>query len=188
MSRTFVAAFAVVIALALSAQRSTAQDGFTLTYTDIGATVGLGGIGDASLAFGGRFEKAIKQVPDLGNGIVGIQAAVDYYSWSASGSFSGTRYEHSVTYLPIGVTANYHFDLENNRIDPFLGLGLGYSIINSDCSYTGAITFDCDFSSSSSLYFIGRAGIRYFLQRLALYADVGAGAATLNVGAMFRIN
>jgi outer membrane protein W len=151
--------------------------------------VGLGNVGDASLAFGGRFEKAIKQVPDLGNGIIGIQAAVDYYSWSASGTFSGTRWESSVTYLPIGVTANYHFDLENNRIDPFLGLGLGYQIISSDCNYSGAgFSYDCGFSSSSTLYFIGRAGIRYFLSRLALYADAGAGAATLNVGAMFKIN
>jgi outer membrane protein W len=99
-----------------------------------------------------------------------------------------TRWENSVTYIPIGVTADYHFDLENNRIDPFLGLGLGYSIISNDCSYSGAIDFDCDYADSSALYFIGRAGIRYFLRRLALYADLGAGAATLNVGAMFKID
>jgi hypothetical protein len=66
-----------------------------------------------------------------------------------------------------------------------LGLGLGYSIVS--CSYDGfeGITTGC---RNSYLYFIGRAGARYFVaDNLSLYADVGAGGATLNVGVMFRI-
>jgi hypothetical protein len=179
MTRKFVAALALVAASVLAPSATSAQDeaGFTASYTDIGATVGLGGLGDASLAFGGRFEKAIKALPDLNDGILGIQAAVDYYSWSGFG--------YSWSYIPIGVTANYHFNLENARIDPFLGAGLGYSMVS--CDYTGVGAFDCG-TYSSAIYFIGRAGIRYFLSRLALYADLGAGAATLNVGAMFKIN
>jgi hypothetical protein len=176
MTRKFVATLALAAAVVLAPRTAAAQEeGFTLTYTDIGATIGLGGIGDASLAFGGRFEKAIKAVPDLGDGIIGIQAAVDYYSWSSL--------NYSWSYIPVGVTANYHFNLENNKIDPFLGAGLGYSIISCDYPGTGV-----DLCTDSALYFIGRAGIRYFLSRLALYADVGAGAATINVGAMFKIN
>jgi hypothetical protein len=42
--------------------------------------------------------------------------------------------------------------------------------------------------SNSALYFIGRAGIRYFYKpNMALYADAGAGAATLNVGVTFKL-
>lgn len=177
MTRKFMATLAVAAALVLAPQGSAAQDteGFTVTYTDIGAVIGLGGIGDASLAFGGRFEKAIKAVPDLGNGIIGFQVGADYYSWSGPG--------YDWSYVPIGATVNYHFDLENAKIDPFLGAGLGYSIVSCDYSGLGI----GDLCSDSALYFIGKAGIRYFLQRLALYADVGAGAATLNVGAMFKI-
>jgi hypothetical protein len=177
MTRKFIVSLAVAAAVAMAPKGSAAQDteGFTLNYTDIGVVVGLGGIGDASLAFGGRFEKAIKSVPDLGNGIIGIQVGADYYSWSGPG--------YDWSYIPIGATANYHFDLENNKIDPFLGAGLGYSIISCDYSGIGL----GDLCSDSALYFIGKAGIRYFLSRLALYADVGAGAATLNVGAMFKV-
>jgi hypothetical protein len=183
MARKFIATLAVAAAVVLAPQGSSAQDteGFTLAYTDLGAVIGLGGIQGASLAFGGRFEKAIKAVPDLGDGIIGIQASVDYYSWGDRIA----QYDWDYSYLPIGVTANYHFNLENNKIDPFLGAGLGYFVVN--CSYNGpGVDVDCG-DYASGVYFIGKAGIRYFLQRLALYADVGAGAATLNVGAMFKI-
>ena len=88
-------------------------------YTDIGPVVGLGGIGGASASFGGRFEHAIKPLPDLGNGMLGIQAAFDYYSWSTD--FTG--YSWSYKYIPIGVTANYHFKLDEPKIDPFVGAG-----------------------------------------------------------------
>jgi outer membrane protein W len=77
------------------------------------------------------------------------------------------------------VTANYHFNVKSNpKVDPFVGLGLGNSSVSTD--YTGGY--------SSGVYFIGRAGIRYFYKpRLALYADVGAGAATLNAGVTFGL-
>jgi hypothetical protein len=41
---------------------------------------------------------------------------------------------------------------------------------------------------SSGIYFIGKAGARYFFNpKMAAYGDVGAGAATLNLGLMFRL-
>ena len=95
-----------------------AGGGFGLGYTDIGPVVGLGGIGSASASFGGRFEHAIKALPDMGNGMLGIEAGFDYYSWS------NTFYSYK--YIPVGVTANYHFKLDEPKIDPFVGLGLGY--------------------------------------------------------------
>ena len=173
MSR-FVRTAAVLVVLASFAQPAAAQEGFRLGYTDIGPTIGLGGIGSASIAFGFRAEHAFRSMPDLGNGVIGIQAGADYYSWSAPGS--------NWSYIPIGATANYHFSLENGKIDPFLGLGLGYSIVS--CSYEGVE----DLCSNSALYFIGRAGARYFFnEKMSLYGDVGAGAATLNVGLMLRL-
>ncbi len=144
-------------------------------YMDVGATLGLGGIGSAGLAFGGRFERALRTLPEFGNGVLGIQASVD--TWSYDDRFVGTDYDFR--YLNIGVTANYHFPIKTNpKIDPFLGLGLGNASVST--SYAG--------SYSSGIYFIGRAGIRYFYTpRLAVYADAGAGASTLNLGAMFSL-
>ena len=146
---------------------------FRVGYTDIGPTIGLGGIGDAGVSFGGRFERALQTLPSLGNGVLGLQASFDYYSYD--NSFAGTDY--GFTYTPIGVTGNYHFQLDDKRIDPFVGLGLGYLRVST--KWDGDV-------SSSGVYFIGRAGVRYFMKpNMALYADAGAGAATVSVGMTF---
>src|SRR5262245_58982912 len=57
-----------VACLAVTAQVAGAQAkgaaNFGLGYTDVGVVVGLGGLGGASASFGGRFEHAIKALPD----------------------------------------------------------------------------------------------------------------------------
>lgn len=148
---------------------------FTVGHTDIGPVVGLGGIGAASFAIGGRFERGIKALPDLGDGVLGIGVSADWYHYSES--FIGTDY--SFTYIPVAATANYHFKLESKKIDPFVGLGLGYLIVNTP--YGG--------SYSSGIYAVGRLGMRYFMSpKMALYGDVGAGAAAINVGVTFKLS
>ena len=174
-----------VALLAVTAQAATAQarstSSFGLGYTDIGAVIGLGGLNGASASFGGRFEHAVKALPDLGNGILGIGVSADYYSWSSG--FTG--YSWSYKYIPIGVTANYHFKLDEPKIDPFVGLGLGYNVIS--CSVTGTFNGDCGYSSG--IYAIARAGARYFFSpKMAMYGDVGAGGAALNLGLGFKMN
>lgn len=150
--------------------------GFTLGYTDIGPTLGLGNTG-GSMAFGGRFEHAIKALPSMNNGTLGINASFDYYSYNSA--------FFNYSYIPIGVTANYHFKLTDTRIDPFIGAGLGYQIISCDYDGPGGNIGGCN---NSALYFIGRVGARYFFKpNMAAYADAGAGAATLSLGLMFKI-
>jgi len=169
------------LASVMGASAGQAQ-GIALGYTDVGPVIGLGGLGGASIAFGGRFEKIFKALPDLGDGLLGLQVGVDWWSWDQSFGTSSS----SVSWIPIGVTANYHFKMENKKIDPFLGAGLGYQLVNASCpGFQG--TDPCG-SYSSGIYFSTKAGIRYFMsESLALYADVGVGAANLNIGAMFKI-
>jgi outer membrane protein W len=157
-----------------AAQAKGGTGSFSMGYTDIGPTVGLGNLGSAGASFGGRFEHAIKPLPDLGNGMLGIQVGAEWYSWSNA--------FYSYTYIPFGVTANYHFKLDEPKLDPFVGLGLGYQIINCTVSGVGNVC------ANSALYFIGRAGARYFFApNMAAYGDVGAGAATLSLGIMFKL-
>lgn len=148
---------------------------FSVGHTDIGPVVGLGGIGGASFAIGGRFERGIKALPDLGDGVLGIGVSADWYHYSQS--FGSTDYDF--TYIPVAATANYHFKLESQKVDPFVGLGLGYLIVNTP--YGG--------SYSSGIYAVGRLGMRYFMSpKMALYGDVGAGAAAINVGVTFKLS
>ena len=173
---TTVVAALVAGTQTLGAQAAAKPAGFAVGYTDIGPAVGLGNVGSASMSFGGRFERAIKALPDMNNGTLGVGVSFDYYSWSSP--------FYSWRYIPIGVTANYHFKLTDTRIDPFIGAGLGYQMISCDFTGTGGV----DLCSNSAIYFIGRVGGRYFFNpRMAAYADAGAGAATLNVGLMFKL-
>jgi hypothetical protein len=178
MIRKISAGLMVLASVALLAQPAAAQ-GFGPGYMDVGPTVGFGSLGGANLAFGGRFEMALKPIPalaSLGNGMLGIQVGATYYSYSNP--------YWSFKYIPIGVTANYHFKLADAKIDPFVGAGLGYQVVT--CSGAGLLGLSC--GSSSSVYFIGRAGVRYFLTpKLAAYGDVGAGGALVNVGVMLRL-
>lgn len=150
---------------------------FDVGYTGLGPAVALGGIGSANVAFGGRLEHAVKAVPDLGGGILGIGLDVDVYQYTSTyaGGSSG------LTYVPVGVTANYHFKLDDPKWDLFLGLGLGYSVVSAS---GGGTTI----SATSGFYAIGRAGVRYFWnRRAALQLDTGAGAAALSLGVIFRL-
>ncbi len=174
-----VAVAAVWVAVGSSgalAQKS--GGGFREGSTDIGPVVGLGGIGGAGLSFGGRFERAIKRLPDLGDGVLALQLSADYYSNSNTIGTVG----YSFKYIPIGATVNYHIKVNDSKFDPFVGAGLGYLVVSSSFNGTG-------YSNGSGIYFVGRAGLRYYLANgVALYGDVGAGAATLNAGVMFRMS
>ena len=165
-----------VAVLALAAGTAQAQVG--LGYTDVGGVIGLGNLGSASLSFGGRFERVFKKLPNMGDGLLGIGVSADMYSWSSSSA--------SLRFIPIGATANYHFKLDpKNKLDAYLGAGLGFNI--TSCSIEGVGGNFCG-GYGSNLYFIGRAGGRYFLSpKMAVYGDVGAGAATLNVGLTFKL-
>ncbi len=169
-----VAAFVAALPSASASAQSTQI--FKKGYSDIGAVIGLGNLGGANISVGGRFEKAVKDLPDLGNGTLGIGVSADIYSYS--------NQSFSVRYIPIGATANYHFNLENKKIVPFVGLGLGLEILSCDSKVSSGV----DLCDDGSLYFIGRAGVRYFLSdKASFYADVGAGAAAFNVGLTYRL-
>ena len=177
MTRKLVGLMAVALLVAAPARQAAAQ--LEKGYTDLGVVVGFGNTGEAGISFGGRFERVIKDLPSLGGGTLGIQASVDYWGYDYLNYYS-------YSYLPIGVTANYHIKLENKKIDLFGGAGLGYNIIS--CSYDGPGTVGVDLCEDGSVYFIVKGGARYFMTpKVALYGDIGTGASSINVGLMFRI-
>lgn len=168
----------VALSLALGAGAANAQ--FTATTLDVGPTIGLGGLGSgAGLNIGGRIEKGIKDLPSLGNGTLGIDAFVQRWSFDPCG---GAFSDCGASIIFLGARANYHFKIASNpKIDPFIGLGLGYA----NWSWDGD-TFDL--YDDSGIDFVGNVGIRYyFSEKLAGYADLGTGAATINLGVMFKL-
>ncbi len=166
----------MVLASAAVLARPAAAQGYGAGYMDIGPVIGFGGLGTgSSVDIGGRFEKALKPMPSLGNGMLGIQIGGDYYSWGPSG--------YSVKVYSVQGTVNYHFKLSDPKLDPFVGLGLGFS--HASCPDFG-FGYSC---SASKIDFVGHAGVRYFFApKIAVYGDVGAsGASTIALGVMFKL-
>ena len=177
MRRMLVGLVAVALMIAAPARQAAAQ--LEKGYTDLGIVVGLGNTGEAGIALGGRFEKIIKDLPSLGNGTLGIGLSADWWSYDYANYYN-------YTYLPIGLTGNYHVKLENKKIDLFGGVGLGYSIIS--CSYNGPGGDLGDLCEDGSAYFIFRVGGRYFFgNRTAFYADLGSGSSNINLGLTFKL-
>lgn len=177
-----VTAVAATVALAqtAAAQAKPASIGFGTGYTDIGLTVGFGNTSEASAAYGARIERAVKPLPDY-DGLLGIQASIDYYSYSVP--LGGSRWHYK--YMPIGVTANYHFNVDYPPLDLFLGVGLGYAF--RSCGATGTTALD-DCGYSSGVYGIGRVGARYFFtSKVAAYVDAGSSGAAVNTGLMLKL-
>ena len=128
---------------------------------------------------GGRIEKGFKELPSFGNGILGIDAFVQRWSFDPCGGSFG---DCGASIIFFGARVNYHFVIKSNpKIDPFIGLGLGYATWSWDGD-----TFDT--FDDSGIDFVGNAGIRYyFTSKMAGYADVGTGATTINLGIMFKL-
>jgi hypothetical protein len=170
---TAVGVIVLACAPIANAQPASGTEGFTAGYTDIGPVLGLGAIGDAGLAFGARFEHAIKPLPDVGDGVLALSVSLDHYQYTTpNGDFS---------YTPVGATLNYHFRLDDRRWDPFVGIGLGDYFVNEPSTCHG-----CSFNSG--VYVIGRLGLRYFwTPKFAIYGDVGSGAGALHIGVMWKL-
>jgi hypothetical protein len=173
----------------VAAQETT--EGVQLGYTDIAAVIGIGGISGASFALGVRGEKVIKELPDLGNGLLGIQISVDWWHYSADyGVGSLYRVDQDWSIIPIGAIVTYHFRIEGNpKIDPFIGAGIVYWIENVSCTVrSGSFTDNCADCAASGIHAGAKAGVRWAATpKAGLYADVGIGGAALNVGGFLKI-
>ena len=159
---------------------SAQHGGFGAKGLRIGPVLGFGHVGDAGMSFGGRFEKGIKELPNMGKGILSVELSFDYYSWNGNGVLNNYSWKN----IPISATANDHITTKSEKWGAFLGAGLGYQNWSVDCPSTA----QCGGSYSSGIYFVGRLGGTYALAKaIQLYADAGAGAATISAGVMFML-
>jgi hypothetical protein len=182
MKHTLTAA-AVLLALAGSAaaqESETVLGAFKTGSMYAGPRVWLGNL-NGGVAIGGQIEKGLTQAKQYGPGIISGGVGVDYYSWSQDYALLG---EYSYSVIPIQAFSNYHFPIaSNSKLDPYLGLSLVYSIVNSSWDGSG-VAADAD---ASSLGFAGQGGVRYFLSdAFAVQGQVGFGYGTLSLGTSWR--
>ncbi len=148
----------------------------------------LFGLSSISYAQSSAGEKTANLGLSLGYG-VGVNAALDLnvapdISVGATGTFN-TGY-FGVSLFTVGVRGAYHLgnilseplNLDADKNDPYIGLGLGYRGITSG-SFTGIGGF-------GGVYFGGVVGYRYFFkEKLGIYAE--GGFPLSSIGLTFKL-
>jgi hypothetical protein len=140
-----------------------------------GPAIGLSFLG-STVSFGANYEygMTLADIP----GPIGVGALVRYWSY-------GTVYTY--TDIIIAAQGNYHFVLDSKKLDPYIGLILGYDI--NSWSYDGPYS---DYLNTTSGGFIAgiSIGARYWLSpKMAVNARFGTGSnlgSTLDVGLDFK--
>lgn len=160
-----------------------------------GQTVGQLGIGVGGL--GGFYGSSNLPVLSLGLdfGIeknISVGGRVGYTSSTFESPFfvQGTNrnYRWKYTYITIAGRGSYHYPIDNENVDLYGGIDLGYNIVSS--KYEGdATTRNIVASASGSYVFWGvhLGGRYYFAKTFAAFAELGYGFGILNVGISMKL-
>jgi hypothetical protein len=143
----------------------------------LGAHIGMSGVGStAALGVSGEVAYTDR---------IAIGAWADYWSYGDDYIVLGTNYGWDIRYLALAGTGSYHFPIESQpKLDPFLGVALGYFIVSTDGGGAGV-----SYSGSASRIFVGGfGGARYhFTPNVAGVARAGFGASYLTFGVDLKL-
>ena len=164
----------VIALLVFGISSSYAQ--FTPQRNYLGPSIGFSFLGSTP-QFGINYEHSM----DVENfGRIGIGGVFRYWSYS-SGNWSYTD-------VLIGVQGNYHFKLENNLFDPWLGLTLAYD--SGTVSWDGPSGIPYSEPTYGGLFFGINAGGRYWVSpQVGISARFGLGSLSygaLDLGVDFK--
>lgn len=123
------------------------------------------------------FEYLIKQV---GPGTIGVGGMAGYAtSKEELKHLPGKYYQH--TFVLLGARGTYHwFPGQNDKIDTYAGIIIGYKIASSKYLGEGTVT---DISQKSAMLGSMLVGIRYFpIPKFGFNAELSYGIAVFNLG------
>ena len=164
------------------AQDVVERGAFTKGSVDLNLGVGIGatfydGSAKASLPpIGVSLEFGITDKISIG-GYIGHSSATSELSFP---DFTGgtTNYEWKYSYTIIGIRGGYHFAVKNPKLDPYVGLLLGYNVASVDLGdFNGAEP------SVGGIAYSGYLGARYrFSEKMGVFAELGYGISYLQLG------
>jgi len=144
----------------------------------VGVHVGMSGVGTAP-AIGVSGELAYTDR-------IGIGLWADTWSYGEDFSTALGPGSWDVRYVAIAGTGSYHFPVPSNpKVDPFLGIALGYFVVSTQTEAAGSIAYAGD---ASRMFIGGFGGARYhFKPTLSGVARIGFGASYLTLGVDFKL-
>lgn len=133
--------------------------------------------GSLSLGVGGGYL--------TGTGAIPISAEYNFLNFEKNiqaglfASFASSSYDFGYgtakyTNIVIAAQGNWHF-LPGDKVDPFVGLSLGYLIVSQSTTYNRDVPFGYAYSASgSTIFFSAQAGLNYwFNEGWAIQGRVG---------------
>ncbi len=173
--------YCIVLLLLAGSTLSFGQNAYKKGDRVVTAGIGLGGLGgvygSTTLpAINVGYESGFEDKISIG-GLAGIAGSSQDYGWGG---------KYSYTYIIIGARGAYHFLENNEKIDAYAGLMLGYNIVSA--SYSGPSAYNVS-ASGSYLALGGFVGGRYyFTPQLAGFAELGYGIGLLNLGVTYKLD
>jgi len=173
MKKLLFASFLAFVAI-VSFQNSAHAQAYAKGDKLLNLGIGLGTYGAGGLGLGGSFEYGIHDAISVG--VLG--------GYSGRSNYLGSGSSWSV--ITIGVRGSYHLGellkLNDDKIDLYAGLGLGYR--NISWGYSGSAYSN---SYGSGVVFLGHIGGKYYLKpNLGVFAELGSGFGTLQAGVAFK--
>ncbi|WP_421829373.1 hypothetical protein [Larkinella sp.] len=144
----------------------------------LNAGIGLSSYYGGGLPIGASFEVGITDEISVG-------AQLDFYTWGYN--FGGYKWRY--TFVPVAVRGSYHvnelLNLNNDKLDLYGGLALGYYIssFKDNSGYSG---FYDNAYGNQVLFGIHLGGRYYFKPNLGAFAEVGYGVSALKLGVAFK--
>ncbi len=119
----------------------------------------------------------------LEKGVIGVGGWVGYTSYKYDYLNWGWKYSNFI----LGALGSFHYPLVN-KLDTYVGIGLGYNIASSKEFGTNP-GGGYDYSSTSGGFvFAGMVGARYyFVEKFAAFAQVGYGVSYFTIGVSIRL-
>jgi hypothetical protein len=145
-------------------------------------------IGLGSPYWGSGLKKTLPINPRVGLEVgvtdeISVGGSVAYSGAKYTYDYFGTRYEYKYNAWFIALRGAYHFTLENEKLDPYVGASLGYVVV----SVSG--DDDYEYSVGSGAGYGAFGGIRYYLKpNLGLNAELGYSSFSfLSIGVSLRL-
>ena len=92
----------------------------------------------------------------------------------------GSEFDWGYRFMTIGARGTYHFDLGPQKLDPYAGVILGYTI--------GTITGNCIDCNASTVAYSGLLGARYHVtEKIIPFVELGYGLSALTVGISWNL-
>lgn len=121
----------------------------------------------------------------------GLGVQIGFSSYGGKWLQTGYSYDYRYTALSVMARGAYHFDIRNRDLDPYIGLGIGFSkySVNYTSNSPGFNSESSNISIGSPLSYQLFVGARYmFNDNFGIYGEAGYGLSALNVGLTFAFD